>query len=278
MRGVFIVLDGLDGSGKGAVSNAVTEYLRSDAATKLVPAGVTVITTAEPTPGPIGRLIREALTNRVTVAREAMGTLFAADRADHVATMIVPALASGAIVVCDRYELSNLCYRGAETTDGHGVLLPLFWCPLCMWESDDLPSEELPPEPWSGWVCPNCSRMSVMVPPAVRQRITWASCLLSPRALQPDLTLVLDVPTVVGAQRRAARGGDEEMYDADRTQRRVRSLYRLSPMIIRHVDRDGARQVTVLDASKDREAVAADAIREVAFTIRHHCWGDADGS
>ena len=113
-RGALIALEGIDGAGKGALVRRVGAALRAR--------GHDVLETAQPSTGPVGLLIREALAHRSGVAREAMGALFAADRADHVARVILPALTADKLVLCDRYELSNLVYRGAETLRSTGLV------------------------------------------------------------------------------------------------------------------------------------------------------------
>ncbi len=110
-RGRFIVLEGLDGSGTTTQSVRVAARLRAF--------GLTVHVTCEPSTGPIGNLLRQALTHRVRRADGApltddtLAALFAADRLDHIANEIEPALARGEIVLSDRYVLSSLAYQGA---------------------------------------------------------------------------------------------------------------------------------------------------------------------
>ncbi len=76
--------------------------------------------TAEPSTGPVGTLLRQALSRRLSGADgepldpRAVAALFAADRADHLASEIEPALAAGSDVVCDRYVHSSLAYQGVE--------------------------------------------------------------------------------------------------------------------------------------------------------------------
>jgi dTMP kinase len=78
---------------------------------------VRVTTTAEPSRGPVGSLLRLALTQRLVGAegrpfdRAALALLFAADRLDHVASEVLPRLAEGTWVVSDRYVLSSLAYQ-----------------------------------------------------------------------------------------------------------------------------------------------------------------------
>ncbi len=112
-RGSFIVLEGLDGAGTTTQCAALAKSLRD--------AGREVHVTNEPSGGPIGTLIRQALGGRLGLPKAAgsltpqtLALLFAADRVDHLAAEIEPALARGATVLCDRYTLSSLAYQGAQ--------------------------------------------------------------------------------------------------------------------------------------------------------------------
>jgi dTMP kinase len=80
-----------------------------------------VVRTAEPSPGPIGQMLRAALRDRGPDGFDAqtVALLFAADRTDHVHRCIRPALARGDTVVCDRYLGSSLAF---QTVDGDGVV------------------------------------------------------------------------------------------------------------------------------------------------------------
>jgi dTMP kinase len=104
-RGRFVVLEGGDGSGKSTQAARLAAWLRTR--------DLEVVETFEPGAGATGAVLRELLLHGpepVTPAAEAL--LMAADRAQHVATEIVPALARGAWVVCDRYVPSSLVYQG----------------------------------------------------------------------------------------------------------------------------------------------------------------------
>jgi len=110
-NGVFIVLEGPDGSGTTSQSKLLAERLRKE--------GHDVLLTAEPTTGPIGVFIRNQLSvsgNSVTAG--ALQLLFTADRAWHVDTVIQPALDAGKVVVCERYGISTVIYGSATGLDG----------------------------------------------------------------------------------------------------------------------------------------------------------------
>jgi len=89
-----------------------------------------VTTTREPTEGPVGRFLRSALRGELTCEQghtvgldwAAMALLFAADRVDHVARIVSPALARGDIVVSDRYYLSSLLYQSMTSPQGEAVV------------------------------------------------------------------------------------------------------------------------------------------------------------
>jgi dTMP kinase len=106
-RGAFIALEGCDGAGTTTQRDRLfRRFLRSEWEGR-------VRSTAQPSTGPIGRLVREVLANRVEVDPEALQRLFVADRVDHIAREIEPALAAGEHVVCDRSELSTAIYYAA---------------------------------------------------------------------------------------------------------------------------------------------------------------------
>lgn len=114
-RGSLVVLEGIDGSG---TTTQVELLVR-----RLGELGYGAYATREPSSGPVGSFIRGILTSgqRLEEAPDfrTMALLFAADRADHCAREIVPRLASGEIVVCDRYLLSSIVYQSA-TSDASG--------------------------------------------------------------------------------------------------------------------------------------------------------------
>lgn len=239
--GALIAFEGCDGAGKDTVLRLVERGL--------VERGYPVFCTAQPSKGPIGLLIREALAGRIGIVPEAMGALFAADRADHVARVIRPALWAGSVVLTSRYELTNVVYRCAE------IDFPLFACrsmvgALCDYTTDDMPEGYPSHSPWGCWTCAACGRQTVRAVPALKERAAWARNLLSPPAVAPKLTLVMDIPTKVGEHRRAARGGGVELYDDTTMQRRVRSLYRMAAALVPDT-------IVTIDASPAADVVAA---------------------
>jgi dTMP kinase len=111
-RGPFITLEGPDGSGKSSLLPRLALVLRSR--------GLDVVTTREPGSTPLGERIRALVLDtepKIDRSGEADALLFAAARAQHVAEVIRPAMARGAVVLCDRYADSSLAYQGG----GSGV-------------------------------------------------------------------------------------------------------------------------------------------------------------
>jgi dTMP kinase len=107
--GLFIVFEGIDGTGKSTQLHLLAEKLRQ--------LNYAVVATREPTNGPYGKKIRELFVDRGVVSREEELELFIADRDQHVKETIAPALEDGCVVICDRYYLSTLAYQGANGMD-----------------------------------------------------------------------------------------------------------------------------------------------------------------
>ncbi len=102
---LFVTLEGTEGCGKTTQSKLLAKRLRE--------AGHQVVATREPGGTPLTVEIRRLLADPESkLDPRAELLLFLADRAQHVATVIKPALASGAVVVCDRYSDSTLAYQG----------------------------------------------------------------------------------------------------------------------------------------------------------------------
>lgn len=102
-RGILVVFEGIDGAGKTTQASLVADWLESQ--------GLAVVASKEPTSGPWGRMIREsAQTGRLDA--EAELDAFLRDRREHVVGLIEPSLASGSIVILDRYYFSTAAYQG----------------------------------------------------------------------------------------------------------------------------------------------------------------------
>lgn len=170
-RGLFVVLEGIDGSGTTTQAHRIVDAARA--------AGQIARFTCEPSTRPIGTDIRRRLSAAAPTGEgwATLALLFAADRIDHLAEEILPALDAGELVVCDRYVLSSLVYQGVHVD--------------------------------TDWVAQ-----------------------INARATAPDLTLLVDTDPDEAARRRSARGGTEEIYDADDTQLLLAQRYRsLAPNV-----------------------------------------------
>ena len=111
-RGLFITLEGPDGSGKSSLMPRLAAVLRER--------GCDVVTTREPGSTPLGEQVRRLVLDtepKIDRTGRADALLFAASRAQHVDEVILPALERGAVVLCDRYADSSLAYQGS----GSGV-------------------------------------------------------------------------------------------------------------------------------------------------------------
>lgn len=201
MRGTFITIEGIDGSGTTTQANALAMNLAQDD-------GKRVTLTAEPTDSLIGQAIRRLLQNTaVPVDPRTMALLFAADRLHHIQTLVEPALASGRHVVCCRYTLSSLAYQGTLARTG-----------------------------------------------LERNWIEEANRF----AMQPNLTILLDIPVQEARARRQRRGAPDERYNSDHELEQVRQAYlRLLP--------HAGRQTVVLDGRRDKRSLCTE-ILELALT------------
>lgn len=106
MSGIFITLEGPDGSGKSTIVNLLSDYLSSS--------NIDYIFTREPGGTKIGEDIRNIILNnentKMSPRTEAL--LYAASRSQHVHEKILPALQTGKVVLCERFVLSSLVYQG----------------------------------------------------------------------------------------------------------------------------------------------------------------------
>jgi dTMP kinase len=180
--GLFLVLEGPEGSGKSSLQARLADRMRS--------CGVDPVVVREPGGTRAGEIARDALLDpEHPVSPVAELFLFLAARAELVATVIAPALAAGRVVLSDRFVLSTDAYQMA----GRG----------------------LPPE---------------VVGPANRAAAA---------GLEPDLTLILDLPPEVGRARQVAAGKRLDRLDAESMElhRRVMAHYlAVQGDRVRHLD------------------------------------------
>ena len=117
--GRFLVLEGIDGCGKTTQLQALADWLPTSG---LMPAGATLVCTREPGGTELGQALRQLLlhsTGGQAPHHQAELLLYAADRVQHLAQVIRPALVAGHWVLCDRFTGSTAAYQG------HGRGLPL---------------------------------------------------------------------------------------------------------------------------------------------------------
>ena len=103
-RGVFVVFEGIEGSGKSTQARMLAEWLAAH--------GVPHRRVREPGGTPVGEEIRRLMLDGDELPARAELFLTLAARAVHVDEVLAPALAAGEVVVADRYELSTLAYQG----------------------------------------------------------------------------------------------------------------------------------------------------------------------
>jgi dTMP kinase len=165
--GAFIVVEGLDGSGISTQIGRLRRWLASR--------DVTVEVTKEPSPGPLGAVIRQAIEGRVALGEKVLALAFAADRLDHLENDVKGIrqhLDAGRWVICDRYVLSSLAYQGAADVD-------------------------------TDWLV------------AINKFV-----------LEPDVTVFIETPAEVCAERIQLRSSSLELYHDVRQLEKVQQVYR----------------------------------------------------
>jgi len=109
-KGIFICIEGLDGSGKTTHAHRIVRNLQKK--------GFDAVYTTEPSRGELGKFIRTSvLQGKKRVPRVVEALLFAVDRVEHLEKMVKPALEEGKIVISDRCVYSSLAYQGAAELD-----------------------------------------------------------------------------------------------------------------------------------------------------------------
>ncbi len=197
---MFVVIEGIEGSGKSTLVAAIAEELRE--------AGRDVVVTREPGGTPLGDAVRELFLNRsIEISSLAESMLVNAARAQHVADLIRPALAAGRVVLCDRFVDSTLAYQGYGR-QGDVEALRLI-------------------------------------------------CGIATGGLEPDFTLVLDLPVDAARERMRERSvpSDRIESESDAFHERVRQGFLELAKAPRH---------RVLDAGLAPELLVERAMREIA--------------
>ena len=125
--GIFISFEGGEGSGKSTQTELLKSYLEST--------GKKVLLTREPGGTPLGKQLREILLDNATgnISPRAEALLYAADRANHVYSLIQPALNAGEVVITDRYLDSSVAYQGAGR-----ILQPAEVARISRWATENL--------------------------------------------------------------------------------------------------------------------------------------------
>jgi dTMP kinase len=124
--GLFITLEGGDGSGKSTQAELLSDWLHER--------GRTVLRTREPGGTDVGNEVREIVLHHTgDIAPRAEALLYAADRAHHIASTVRPALARGEVVIQDRYLDSSVAYQGVGR-----VLDPAEIRDLSLWATEGL--------------------------------------------------------------------------------------------------------------------------------------------
>jgi dTMP kinase len=125
--GVFVCFEGGEGSGKSTQSRLLAEWLEAE--------GYAVLLTFEPGDTEVGRLLREIVLSPETgaLSDRTEALLYAADKAEHVDTVVQPALDRGEVVITDRYVDSMLAYQGAGR-----ILDPVEVEGVARWATHDL--------------------------------------------------------------------------------------------------------------------------------------------
>jgi dTMP kinase len=200
-RGLFLVLEGVEGSGKTTQRALLTDWLERQ--------GLEYTATREPGGTATGEAIRRILLESPHVVERAELLLFLAARAAVVDEVVRPALAEGRIVVADRFDLSTLAYQG------HGRGLDLA---------------------------------------AVR-----SANRLATGGLEPDLTIVLDVPAAVGLDRLSSRPGGRDRIEGEGESflARVAEAYRLLAQL--------EARVACVDGRRTPDRVHAEIVSELAL-------------
>ncbi len=125
--GVFITFEGGEGSGKSTQTKLLKDWLEKN--------NETVLLTREPGGTPLGNQLRDILLDNKTgnISPRAEALMYAADRANHVYTMIRPALEKGEVVISDRFFDSSVAYQGAGR-----VLSPAEVARISRWATESL--------------------------------------------------------------------------------------------------------------------------------------------
>lgn len=191
-NGLFIVLEGIEGSGKSSQVRLLADYLAKE--------GYPVVTTQEPGGTRIGEVIRDVLLDLKHQIMDGKTELllYAASRSQHIKEVIAPALKEGKIVICDRFSLSTFAYQGF----GRGI------------DQGE-----------------------------IRQVEAFAT-----GGLEPDFTVIFDVPVEVGLKRATKHYTDRIEQEDISFHQRVRDGYL-------QLARQNPGSIRVVDGAKSKEEI-----------------------
>lgn len=126
MKGLFVSFEGGDGAGKSTLMHALHQHLLEE--------GKTVLVTRAPGGTPFGEKVRSLLLHeKGPLNSRSELFLFLADRAEHITSVIRPALEDGKIILCDRFNDSTIAYQGAARE-----LEPAFVRSLCLFATENV--------------------------------------------------------------------------------------------------------------------------------------------
>ena len=216
IAGQFITVEGIDGAGKSSHLDALAAWLQAQ--------GHTVVLTREPGGTPLAEQLRSLFLQHPMDALTETLLVFAGRR-DHLRSVIEPALARGAVVLCDRFTDATFAYQGGGRGFDAAVLAQL--------------------ERW------------VQALPANTQADLPATTAAPPTLRQPDLTLWFDLPASVAATRRAAARPADRLESED-----LAFFERVSAAYAARAQADPARFARI-DASAALDAVRAQVLAAV---------------
>ncbi|MET8556013.1 dTMP kinase [Streptomyces sp. NPDC004959] len=231
--GFFLALEGGDGAGKSTQAEALAEWIRAK--------GHEVVLTREPGATPVGKRLRSILldVSSAGLSHRAEALLYAADRAEHVDTVVRPALERGAIVITDRYIDSSVAYQGAGRD-----LSPVEVARISRWAT--------------GGLVPNLTVLLDVPPEAARERFTEAPDRLESEPAEFHARVRAGFLTLAAAapERYLVVDGAQEPESVTRTVRhRLDQLLPLSEAEIRA--QEEARKAAEEEARRKAEEEAA---------------------
>lgn len=216
-KGLFITFEGGEGAGKTTIISYIATALKEQ--------GHHVLTTREPGGTPLGEKIRELVLDKdhqVPLSSISELFLFLAARAQHLEQVIKPALDSGKIVICDRFNDSTIAYQGAARGLGIEYVSQL--------------------------------------------------CRLACSGIEPDITILLDVPIEIGLKRtRLAAKENAVVGEVDRIESETFSFHEKVRQTMLERARRNIERTLVIDASRALEEVQEDVAQTLLSRLADRC-------